>query len=506
MTYDSLRDFVQALEAAGELRRVKVEVDSHLEITEILDRVMKSPGGGPAVLFERVRGAHAPLVGNILGSDRRMAMALGTDDPSTILSEILEIVEPKGSMGLLEKIQMLPQLKRLSDAFPKEVPQRSAPALRHVVEDPSFDLLPVCQCWPDDGGRYITFPMVFTRDPRKGGALNVGMYRLQVFDSKTCGMHWHLHKGGADHLRAMAERGEKLPVTIVLGCGPVEIFSAACPLPPDLNEMLFAGLIKKSSVRVTKSRTNDLLIPAEAEIVLEGYVDPMETRLEGPFGDHTGYYSLADQYPVFHLTAMSTREPLVAVSARSQSSAPSALPPGPIYPHTIVGIPPMEDAYMGAAIERLFFPILKKQLPEVVDMHMPKEGGFHNLMLISIKKAYPGHARKVMHAIWGLGQAMFSKLIVIVDADVNLKDYGYVAWRALNSVDYARDVEVVKGPVDDLDHASQMHRYGGKMGIDATTKWASEGHHRPWPEIITMSPEVRDQVQARWAEYGIPLK
>jgi 4-hydroxy-3-polyprenylbenzoate decarboxylase len=267
--------------------------------------------------------------------------------------------------------------------------------------------------------------------------------------------------------------------------------------------MLFAGLIKKSSVRVTPGRTNDLLIPAEAEIVLEGYVDPMETRLEGPFGDHTGYYSLADQYPVFHLTAMSTREPLRPAGTQPPPTRPGTLPPGPIYPHTIVGIPPMEDAYMGAAIERLFFPILKKQLPEVVDMHMPTEGGFHNLMLISIKKAYPGHARKVMHAIWGLGQAMFSKLIVVVDADVNLKDYQYTAWRALNSVDYARDIEVVKGPVDDLDHASQMHRYGGKMGIDATTKWPSEGHTREWPQIIEMDQSIRDRVTARWKELGI---
>jgi 4-hydroxy-3-polyprenylbenzoate decarboxylase len=503
MSYDSLRDFLLALESAGELRRITAPVDPHLEITEILDRVMKSPGGGPALLFENVIGSTVPLAANVLGSHKRMAMALGTEDAATILSEVLEILEPRGSMGLIEKIQMLPQLKRLSDAFPKEVPNRSAPCMRHIIEEPSFDLLPVCKCWPDDGGRYITFPMVFTRDPRKGGALNVGMYRLQVFDSRTCGMHWHLHKGGADHLRAMAERGEKLPVTIVLGCGPVEIFSAACPLPPDLNEMLFAGLIKKSSVRVTPSRTNDLLIPAEAEIVLEGYVDPTETRLEGPFGDHTGYYSLADQYPVFHLTAMSTREPLRPAGTPLSPTRPGILPPGPIYPHTIVGIPPMEDAYMGAAIERLFLPILKKQLPEVVDMHMPIEGGFHNLLLVSIKKAYPGHARKVMHAIWGLGQAMFSKLIVVVDADVNIKDYRYTAWRALNSVDYARDIEVVKGPVDDLDHASQMHRYGGKMGIDATTKWPSEGHTREWPQIIQMSREIREQVDRRWKELAL---
>jgi 4-hydroxy-3-polyprenylbenzoate decarboxylase len=297
-------------------------------------------------------------------------------------------------------------------------------------------------------------------------------------------MHWHLHKGGAEHLRQMAERGEKLPVAIAIGGGPAEIFSAACPLPPDIYEMMFAGLLRSEPVKMTRCRTSDLMVPAEAEVVLEGYVDPAELRLEGPFGDHTGYYSLADMYPVFHLTHMSHRR-------------------DPIYIHTIVGIPPMEDAYMGEAIEALFTPIMKKQMPEVVDMHMPVEGVFHNLMIVSIRKAYPGHARKIMHSVWGLGQAMFTKLIVVVDADVNIRDYRELAWRALNCVDYARDVEIVKGPVDDLDHASQMHRFGGKMGIDVTTKWASEGFTREWPEIIRMSDDVKKRVDEMWRGLGL---
>lgn len=497
MPYDSLRDFVAALEAAGELRRITEPVSTHLELTEIADRVMKSPGGGPALLFENLytpepasdgsrasrRGHTAPLLINALGSRRRMQMVLGAEKISEITENFLALLEPRGSVGFMEKLKMLPKLKQLAEIFPSEVPNRQAPCMEQVVAEPSFDLLPVCQCWPEDGGRFITMPMVFSRDPRTG-ASNVGMYRLQIYDSKTCGMHWHLHKGGAEHLRKMAERGEKLPVTIVLGAGPAEIFSAACPLPPDIYEMMFAGLLRGAPVRVTRCRTNDLLVPAEADFILEGYVDPAELRLEGPFGDHTGYYSLADMYPVFHLTAMSMRR-------------------DPIYPHTIVGIPPMEDAWMGEAIEQLFLPLMKKQLPEVVDMHMPVEGVFHNLMLISIRKAYPGHARKVMHSIWGLGQAMFTKLIVVVDADVNIRDYRELAWRALNSVDYARDVEIVKGPVDDLDHASQLHRYGGKMGIDATTKWPSEGITREWPAIIRMSDDVKKRIDELWPKLGL---
>lgn len=493
MPYDSLREFVSALEGAGELRRIKEPVSTHLELTEISDRVMKSPGGGPALLFENVstpdpRSGEArrhtiPVLVNSLGSRRRMQMVLGADKISDITDNFLALLEPKGSVGFMEKLKMLPKLKQLGDLFPEEVPNRQAPCMEQVVSDPSFDLLPVSQCWPQDGGRFITFGMTFSRDPRNN-ATNVGMYRLQVYDEKTCGMHWHLHKGGAEHLRKMAERGEKLPVALVLGAGPAEIFSAACPLPPDIYEMMFAGLLRGRPVRMTRCRTSDLLVPAEADIVLEGYVDPGELRLEGPFGDHTGYYSLADMYPVFHLTAMSMRR-------------------NPIYPHTIVGIPPMEDAWMGEAIEQLFLPLMKKQLPEVVDMHMPVEGVFHNLMIISIRKAYPGHARKVMHSIWGLGQAMFTKLIVVVDGDVNIRNYQELAWRALNSVDYARDVEIVKGPVDDLDHASQIHRYGGKMGIDATTKWSSEGFTREWPDIIRMDEDVRRRVDEMWPKLGL---
>lgn len=483
MSYDNLREFINALEAAGELRRVRIEADPELEITEIADRVMKSPGGGPALLFEKVKGSKMPLLINAFGSRKRMQMVCGEEKISDVVENFLAMLEPKGTLSFMEKLKMLPKLKQVNDIFPKEVPARSAPCQEVIVEDPSFDLMPVCKCWPEDGGRFITLPMVFSRDPRNG-ATNCGLYRLQVYDSKTCGMHWHLHKGGAEHLRRMAERGEKLPVTIAMGGGPAEIFSATLPLPPDINELMFAGLLRGSPVKVVKSRTNDLMVPAEAEVLLEGYVDPAETRLEGPFGDHTGYYSLADYYPVFHLTAMSTRR-------------------DPIYPHTIVGIPPMEDAYIGEAIEALFTPLMKKQLPEVVDMHMPVWGVFHNLMIVSIKKSYPGHARKIMHAIWGLGQAMFTKLIIVVDDDVDIRNYGELTWRAANCVDYARDVEIVKGPVDDLDHASQIHRYGGKMGIDATTKWKSEGFTRDWPGIIRMSDDIKKRVDDIWSTLGI---
>ncbi len=484
MPYDNLSTYIAELERTGELKRVTASVDPDLEVTEIADRVMKSANGGPALLFTNLKGPSTmPLLINAFGSRRRMQRVCGAEQISDVTENFIAMLEPKGSLNFMEKMKMLPKLKQLNDLFPKEVPARQAPCFEIEVKNPSFDLMPVCKCWPDDGGRFITMPMVFSRDPRSG-ATNVGMYRLQVFDSTTCGMHWHLHKGGAEHLRKMAERGEKLPVSIAIGGGPAEVFSAACPLPPDIYEMMFAGLLRGEPVRMVKSRTNDLMVPAEAEIVLEGYVDPAELRLEGPFGDHTGYYSLADMYPVFHLTAMSHRR-------------------DPIYLHTIVGIPPMEDAYMGEAIEALFTPIMKKQLPEVVDMHMPAEGVFHNLMLISINKAYPGHARKVMHSIWGLGQAMFTKLIIVVDANVNIRNYRELAWRALNNVDYSRDVEIVKGPVDDLDHASQMHRFGGKMGIDATTKWASEGFTREWPEVIRMSPDVKAKIDSLWPSLGL---
>lgn len=481
MSFNNLREFVGALDKSGELVRIQHEVDPILEITEIVDRVMKSPGGGKALLFEHVRGSSMPLLTNAFGSRRRMQMVCGAETLSDITGNFLALLEPKGSLNFIEKLKMLPKLKTLNDIFPVEV--KRAPCMEVTIEEPSFDLMPVCKCWPQDGGRFMTMPMVFTRDPRHG-AVNCGMYRLQIYDSKTCGMHWHLHKGGAEHLRGMKERGEVLPVTIAIGGGPAEIFSATVPLPPDVNEMMFAGLLRGSPVKVVKSRTNDLLIPAEAEIVLEGYVDPGEMRLEGPFGDHTGYYSLADMYPVFHLTAMSMR-------------------PYPIYIHTIVGVPPMEDAYIGEAIEQLFTPIIKKQFPEIVDVHMPVWGVFHNLMIVALRKSYPGHARKIMHGIWGLGQAMFTKLIIVVDADVNIRNYGELVWRAANCVDYARDVEVVKGPVDDLDHASQMHRLGGKMGIDATTKWTSEGFTREWPDIIRMSNDVKRRVDEIWEALGI---
>lgn len=476
--YENVREFIRALEQQGELRRIGIEVDRRLEVTEIADRVMKSRDGGPALLFERIRGASMPLLINAFGSRKRMQMICGSDALQDITENFLAMLEPKGPLNLLDKLKLLPKLKRLNDLIPQEV--KRAPCMEVTVEDPSFDLLPVCTCWPQDGGPFVTLPMVFTKDPRSG-VPNCGMYRMQIYDARTCGMHWHLHKGGAEHLRKMKEKGELLPVSVAIGADPAEVFSATVPLPPDVDEMMFAGLLRGSPVKMVKSRTNDLLVPAESEIVLEGYVDPVELRLEGPFGDHTGYYSLPELYPVFHLTAMSMRR-------------------DPIYMHTIVGVPPMEDAYIGEAIEQLLVPVLQRQFPEIADMHMPVWGVFHNLMLISLRKAYPGHARKIMHGIWGLGQAMFTKLIVVVDEDIDLRDYGQVVWRAANCVDYARDVEIVKGPVDDLDHASQLLRFGGKMGIDATTKWPAEGVTRPWPDIIKMDPETTKRVDEIWGQ------
>jgi 4-hydroxy-3-polyprenylbenzoate decarboxylase len=377
---------------------------------------------------------------------------------------------------------MLPKLRDLASFFPKLV--KDGPCKEVVrTADASLDFLPIIQCWPQDAGRYITFPLVITKDPETG-IRNVGTYRMQVFDGKTTAMHWHAHKGGAGHYRKAKARGERIEVAAVLGADPITTFSGTVPAPEGIDELLIAGFLRKEPVPLVPCETIALEVPATAEIVLEGYVDPAELRTEGPFGDHTGFYSLADEYPVFHLTAITHRR-------------------NPIYQTIIVGRPPMEDCHMASAIERIFLPLLQKQLPEVVDYHMPFEGIFHNLMLVSIRKQYPGHARKVMHALWGLGQAMFTKVIVVVDHDVNLHDPSEVTWKALNHIDPERDIEFVHGPVETLDHASRLPLYGSKMGVDATRKWRSEGFTRDWPDEIVMSPEVKALVDRRWNEYGI---
>ncbi|MGH9786812.1 MAG: menaquinone biosynthesis decarboxylase, partial [Terriglobia bacterium] len=421
MAYDDLRAFIRALEQAGELKRIAVEVDPILEISEIADRVSKS--GGPALLFENVRGSRIPVLINAFGSPRRMEIALEVNSVEEVAGRIRELVEIKPPEGLLDKLKMIPRLAEIGSFIPKQV--KDGPA-REVVKRDQFSLLelPILQCWPQDGGRTITFPVVFSRNPATGKR-NAGAYRMQVFDERTTAMHWQIHKQGAEHFR-QALRGQgaegqaenasargRLEVAVAIGTDPTVTFSAIAPLPPDLDEMLFAGFLRSKPVEMMRCLTVDLEVPAAAEIVLEGYVDLAERRIEGPFGDHTGFYSLPDEYPVFHVQCMTHRK-------------------DPIYSTTLVGRPPMEDCYMGRAIERIFLPLMQLQLPEIADIHMPFEGIFHNLMLVAIRKSYPGHARKVMNAIWSLGQAMFTKCVIVVDDDVNVQDDREVVWNALN--------------------------------------------------------------------------
>jgi 4-hydroxy-3-polyprenylbenzoate decarboxylase len=478
MGFKDLRDFMKAVEADGELLRVKEEVDPRLEITHILDRSVKE--GGPAVLFERVKGHSAPVLGNVLGTHRRMLKALGIGSYDEVDARINAFFDVKQPQGLLDKIKMLPQLAELASYLPKTV--KNGPCKEVILKKGQLSLaeMPVCTCWPGDGGPFITLPMVFTKD-RITGKRNCGMYRMQVYDEATTGMHWQIHKHGAKHARQALNRGERIQVAAAIGSDPATYFCAAMPLPDDVDEMLLAGFIRKEAVEMVPCETVDLEVPANSEYVLEGWVDPAELRREGPFGDHTGYYSLADDYPVFHVECLTRRK-------------------DPLYVHTIVGPPPMEDAFMGFAIERTTLPILKRQLPEVTDMHMPPEGVFHNLMILAIDKQYPGHARKVMHAVWGLGQAMFTKVVIVVDSDVDVQNPREVAWRVLANIDPARDLELAKGPADALEHASQHFAYGGKMGIDATRKWPGEGFTRDWPDVLQMTPEVRRKMDAVWTK------
>ncbi|MFQ5895640.1 MAG: menaquinone biosynthesis decarboxylase [Nitrospinota bacterium] len=485
MAYDSLADFVQALERAGELRRIAVEVESHLEVAEIADRAVK--GGGPALLFEKVRGPDGqlspfPLLINAFGSQRRMNMALGVEDVESLADRVAELLEIKPPEGFIDKVRLLPRLARLGSYFPETV--RSGPCQEVVeVEGASLYRLPAIQCWPGDGGPYVTTPQVCSRSPETGKR-NVGLYRMQLFDARTAGMHIHLHHDGAAHWREATARGERLPMACAIGGDPALTYAASAPLPPGLDELALAGFVRGKRVKLVECKTVDAEVSADADFVLEGYLEPGEVRKEGPFGDHTGFYSLADDYPVFHLTAITRRR-------------------DPIYLTTIVGRPPMEDYFLGHATERLFLPLIRMQLPEVVDLHMPAEGIFHNMVIVSIRKAYPFHARKVMYALWGMGQMSLAKVIVVVDADVNVHDLSEVAWRALASIDPRRDIAFVDGPVDALEHASSLPHAGSKMGVDATAKWASEGFAREWPPLIEMSPEVKERVSRRWGEYGL---
>jgi 4-hydroxy-3-polyprenylbenzoate decarboxylase len=483
VAFDDLREFVAHLDKTGRLKRVRARVSRDLEIAEITDRVSKGPvERNQALLFESVEGFDTPVLINAFGSPERMAAALGVEHLNDLSARVAKLLDMRMPGSLVDKLKKLGDLFDVAKAGPKHV--RSAPCQEVVETDrPSLASLPVLQCWPKDAGRFITLPMVFTKDPVTG-ARNVGMYRLQVYDERTLGMHWQIHKGSAEHQRLAEERRAPMDVAIALGGDPACIYSASAPLPPGIDEMVFAGWLRGSGVPMVRCKTVDLDVPAEAEIVLEGTVDPAERRLEGPFGDHTGYYSLARDYPVFHLKAVTRRRQ-------------------PIYPTTIVGRPPQEDYWLGKATERIFLPIIRLMLPEVVDMNMPAEGVFHNLVIVSIKKRYPGQARKVMYALWGLGLMMLAKNILVVSEHVDVQNLSEVAWRATGNVDARRDIVIVDGPMDDLDHAALRHRFGGKMGIDATEKNADDAIGQPWPEEILMTEEIRALVARRWTEYGL---
>lgn len=480
MPYNSLQEFVQLLDREGELKRISHPVKAELEITEIADRVMKS--GGPALLFEKVVGKQIPLLINAFGSMKRMTLALGVQDINEIARDIDKLIKTKPPKSFKDKLGLLGELIRLAGIPPKVV---SGGACQEVVHrDPDLNILPVLTCWPGDGGPFITLPTVFSRDPQTG-TRNVGLYRMQVFDSRTTAMHWHLHKVGARHYRHHKERQGRMELAACLGGDPVLIYAATAPLPDQIDEILFSGFLRKKGVELVKGVTVDIEIPANADIVIEGYIDPSEPfQREGPFGDHTGFYSLADEYPVFHVTCITHRK-------------------NPIYPTTIVGRPPMEDAYLGKATERIFLPLLRVTFPEIVEMNLPVHGVFHNLAIISIKKEYPAHARKIMHGLWGMGQMMFTKIIVVVDDDVNVHDLSEVTWVVGNHIDPKRDVAFVEGPVDILDHAAPVMGYGSKMGIDATRKWPAEGFERDWPDAIVMDEKTKRYIDSIWEKLGI---
>jgi 4-hydroxy-3-polyprenylbenzoate decarboxylase len=474
-----LREWIARLERDGELVRVTAEVDPELEITEINDRVVKR--GGPALLFEHVKGSERPLLINQFGTERRMAMAFDAPSLDAVAEKLSDVLEMQPPQGLVEKVRGLQKLKSIADSRPKTV--RSAPCQDVVLEGQaaSLDLLPIQKCWPDDAAPFITLPAVITHDPRTG-VRNVGMYRMQKLGPHATAMHWQIHKDGrADYL---ATDG-KIEVAVALGTDPVTTYSASAPLPKHIDELMLAGFLRGEPVELVRAKTVAIDVPANAEIVLEGYIAKDELTDEGPFGDHTGYYTPPEQFPVFHLTALTMRRDA-------------------IYPSIVVGKPPQEDAWLGKATERIFLPAIRMTVPEIVDYDLPVAGAFHNCCIVSIRKAFPGHAQKVMHAIWGLGMLSLTKAIVVVDEWVDVHDYEEVLFRVGANVDPQRDVLITEGPLDHLDHAPSRQFYGGKMGIDATHKGPEEGA-REWPPEIEMTPEVRELVDRRWGEYGIPL-
>src|SRR5437868_8704457 len=473
-----LRSWIALLEREGELVRVAAEVDPDLEITEIVDRTVKS--GGPALLFEHPRGSRHPLLINQFGTERRMCLALGVERLDDVAARVEDVLEMQPPHGLVEKVKGLKKLKSIADSLPRTVSRAPCQEIVLTGDEVDLGLLPVQRCWPGDPAPFITLPAVITKDPRSGGR-NVGMYRMQVVDRASTYMHWQIHKDGrADWLAA--EDG-RIPVAVALGLDPVTAYTASAPLPKHVDELMLAGFLRGEPVELVKAKTVDLEVPANAEIVLEGWVARDELGDEGPFGDHTGYYTAAEPFPVFRVSAMTMRRDAV-------------------YPSIVVGKPPAEDAWLGKATERIFLPAIRMTVPEIVDYDLPVAGAFHNCCIVSIKKAFPGHASKVMHSIWGLGMLSLTKCVIVVDEHVNVHDYEQVMFYAGANVDPARDVVLAEGPLDHLDHAPERQFIGGKVGIDATAKWVEEGA-RPWPEEIEMTPEIRALVDRRWSEYGI---
>jgi 4-hydroxy-3-polyprenylbenzoate decarboxylase len=454
MAYPNLMAFIEDLERSGELIRIKDFVSSNLQITEIADRMSKH--NGKALLFEN-NGTKFPLLINSMGSERRMCMALGVqtlDDTARQIEELMAgLMTPRDSF--FSKLALLPTLAEVAKFMPGHKKGRGA-CQEVVMEKPDLTQLPVLTCWPFDGGPFITLPVVHTRHPETG-VRNVGMYRMQVFGPETTGMHWHLHKNSAAHYREYKRLGQKMPVAVALGGDPVYTYCATAPLPENIDEYLLAGFLRKKKVELVKCLTSDIKVPSDADFIIEGYVDPAEDLiLEGPFGDHTGFYSLADYYPVFHVTCITHRK-------------------GAVYPTTIVGIPPQEDKWLGKATERIFLPLIKlSMLPEILDMVMPDEGVFHNIVLVKIRKTYPGQAQKVMNSLWGAGQMMFNKILVVTDADIDLNDSKAIARLLCDHVHPVDDIIYNRGPVDVLDHSSSRFALGSKLGIDATVKLPGE--------------------------------
>ena len=483
MAYGSFSQFLDRLEKAGELKRIATPVATELEITEFANREMKSPGGGKALLFEKPTiDGHAsafPLAINTMGSRRRMALALGLESIEELAQQMQLILKAKPPTGFREAWTLVKQGVDLLHARPKHVKEGACQEVVHRFGERPISLLsdlPILKCWPKDGGRFITLPCVHTRDPETGER-NVGMYRMQIYDERTTGMHWQVHKVGARHGKSYYEKNERMPVAVTLGGDPAYTFAATAPLPDGLDEILFAGFCRKKSVELVKCVTNDIEVPADVDFVLEGYVQPGELRAEGPFGDHTGFYTPVDDYPVFHLTAITHRRDA-------------------IYPATIVGVPPMEDFYIGSASAAIFLPVFKMNFPEIVDLALPAEGVFHNLVFVSIRKQYAWQAYKIMHGLWGMGQMMFSKYIVVVDADCDVHNTSEVLFRLCANTDPQRDTTFIKNPTDALDHAQSIACIGSHMGIDATRKLPSEGCARPWPELLKMDESVQSRVTA----------